>query len=403
MKPITLSLLALVALTGGFSATGAQAPTPPPAPAEAPVSADTLAQWLGPVALYPDPLLAQVLTGATHPADLVLAEHYLGTGGDPSQLDSQPWDPSVKALARYPEVVQLLNQYLGWTAELGRAVLQQGPQVLEGVQQLRAQALALGNLQCTPQVNVLTDDGAIELVPTEPDSLYVPDYEPDIVFAYHPLENPAISFGAALPMGPWMNRDFDWHQGQLLGWDHLYPRPADWWSSRITVLPAIVGPSRQSQPVNRAANPRTRTAHFVMWQTPHVRVVTAQGVASGNWGSVAHLEPQPPPPPACVGPGAPSLIVMPFHSPFAQVVAPLPVPDLPVYAPAIPVGIDDFSTLGYNRGARHGGGGPHRGGSSAHHGHEGHGSGGHSGNHSGGATHSHSPSPGHSGSHSGRR
>jgi hypothetical protein len=108
-----------------------QAPEPPPpplvvAPPPAPVvpmrSAAELDRMLAPIALYPDPLMAQLLPAATLPAQVVLVDRYLREGGDMNQVDAQPWDNSLKALARYPSVVKMLDDNLAWTTDqIGRA------------------------------------------------------------------------------------------------------------------------------------------------------------------------------------------------------------------------------------------------------------------------------------------
>src|SRR5450631_4021238 len=103
----------------------AQTAVPPPMPAYQPLSDAQLDQLLGPIALYPDPLIAQILPASTLPTQIVLADRYVSGGGDPNQIDQQPWDASIKALARYPNVLQWMDQNLDWTTELGQAFLYQ--------------------------------------------------------------------------------------------------------------------------------------------------------------------------------------------------------------------------------------------------------------------------------------
>jgi hypothetical protein len=126
-----------------------------------------LDQLLGPIALYPDPLIAQILPASTVPTQIVLADRYVTAGGDPNQIDQQSWDPSIQALARYPSVLKWMDDYLNWTTELGEAFLNQQTDVMSSVQGLRASANNLGNLQSTPQQQVVTDGGNIEIVPTD--------------------------------------------------------------------------------------------------------------------------------------------------------------------------------------------------------------------------------------------
>ncbi len=178
-----------------------QIPAPPPAP-EAPMrSGADLDQMLGPIALYPDPLIAQMLPAATLPSEIVLADRYINGGGDPNLIDQQPWDPSVKALARYPAVLKWMDDNLAWTTALGQAFLYQQQDVMDSIQRLRAQAQALGNLQSTPQEQVIADNGTIEIVPANPQVIYVPVYQPDLVYFQRPSTAPFISFGVGLALG----------------------------------------------------------------------------------------------------------------------------------------------------------------------------------------------------------
>ena len=203
----------------------------PPAPSAPMRSAAELDRMLAPIALYPDPLLAQLLPAATLPAQVVLADRYLREGGDVNQLDAQPWDNSLKALARYPATVRMLDDNLAWTTDLGQAFLNQPADVMDSIQRLRAQARAMGNLVSTPQQTVVTDDGIIEIVPAAPEVIYVPVYQPDVVYVRPPSEPGRfyVSFGAGLVVGAWLNHDCDWHHHEVIVWHHDAPRPADWW------------------------------------------------------------------------------------------------------------------------------------------------------------------------------
>lgn len=306
MKATALLTVVLGGWVGTILQSRAQEPAPPPAP---PVEAESSAQldnWLGPIALYPDPLLAEVLAAATQPSDIVMADRYLSSGGDPGLIDEQRWDTSVKALARYPGVLKMMDDYLEWTTQLGQALIYQESDVMNEVQLLRAKALALSNLQSSPQVNVITEEGAIEILPTQPDVIYVPGYQPDIIYTQHSTGAASITFGVGFAFGGWMDRDFDWGQRQLLVWDHIYPRPADWWSSRLPT----------PQPGHRAdpdTNPRTRPTHFVVWVVPRVRVVVSGDLAGRGWDPQEfYAAPWIEPPPNSQ-PESPSLIVLPFQ------------------------------------------------------------------------------------------
>lgn len=208
-----------------------QAPEPPPAPAVPMRSAADLDRMLAPIALYPDPLLAQLLPAATLPTQVVLADRYLREGGDVNQVDVQPWDNSLKALARYPATLRMLDDNLAWTTDLGQAFLNQPADVMDSIQRLRAQAQALGNLLSTPQQTVVVDQGIIEIVPAAPQVIYVPVYQPEVVYVQPP---PApgrfyVSFGPGLLVGAWLNHDCDWHAHEVIVWHQDHPRPADWW------------------------------------------------------------------------------------------------------------------------------------------------------------------------------
>ena len=130
----------------------AQAPpspvAPPPAAAESAPSKlppEALNQLLAPIALYPDALVALILPASTVPSDLVLAARYISSNGDPAQIANQPWDDSVKSLARYPDVVKWMDQNLEWTTQVGDAFLNQPADVMNTIQQLRATGNRRGN------------------------------------------------------------------------------------------------------------------------------------------------------------------------------------------------------------------------------------------------------------------
>jgi hypothetical protein len=174
-------------------------------------SPEQLDQMLGPIALYPDPLIALILPASTVPSDLTLAASYLATNGAPGGIDAQPWDPSVKALARYPDVVKWLNDNLDWTQALGAAFAQQPTDVMKSIQQLRAQARAAGTLVDTPQQQIDLEGDDIRIVPARPDTIYVPEYDPTIVYET-PVgyAGPFVTFGVGYPVGAWLGYQCDW-------------------------------------------------------------------------------------------------------------------------------------------------------------------------------------------------
>lgn len=230
MKRFSISV-GLMAVCLLISMSGlAQAPVPPPMPPGQLLAAPDLDQLLGPIALYPDPLLSELLPASTLPSQIVLADRYIQGGGDPGMIDAQPWDDAVKSMAHYPAVLKWLDDNLAWTTTVGQAFENQPQDVMDSIQRLRAEAMALGNLQSTPQEQVVTDDdGSIEIVPPNTDDMYVPEYDPATVYSQGGY---VLAFGLALPLGIWLHTDFDWHNHHVFVWDHNHPRPADWWTRR---------------------------------------------------------------------------------------------------------------------------------------------------------------------------
>jgi hypothetical protein len=181
---------------------------------------------LGPIALYPDPLIGLILPSATVPSQVVLANRYVSGGGDPNEIAVQPWDPGVQGLAHYPAVLSWMDENLAWTTELGEAFANQQSAVMDSIQRLRARAQALGNLQSTPQENVAEDDGVIDIDPADPDDIYVPVYQPDLIY-YQP--GAYCTFGIGFAIGVWLGFDWDWRNHHLIRWGQGHVRPPDWW------------------------------------------------------------------------------------------------------------------------------------------------------------------------------
>ena len=215
----------------------AQAPPSPVAPPQAAAESapsklppEALNHLLAPIALYPDALVALILPASTVPSDLVLAARYISSNGDPAQIVNQPWDDSVKSLARYPDVVKWMDQNLEWTTQVGDAFLNQPADVMNTIQQLRAQAIAAGTLVDCPQQRVVKETDCIRIVPAEPDLIYVPQYDPEVVYAqpYEPYLGPALSFGIGFAVGSWLNYDCDWPRRKVCVGD-WNPRWRDDW------------------------------------------------------------------------------------------------------------------------------------------------------------------------------
>jgi hypothetical protein len=187
---------------------------------------------VGPIALYPDPLVALILPASTVPGDITDASSYLVQYGDPSRIDSQPWDPSVRALAHYPTVVTWMAQNIAWTQALGSAFLASPSDVMNSIQSLRARARANGALVSNPQQQVVEADSDIEILPAQPDYVYVPSYDPDVVFAdgyYGGYDGPFFNYGPAYPAGIWLSYSFDWRRHRVWQGDRDDWHPHEGW------------------------------------------------------------------------------------------------------------------------------------------------------------------------------
>lgn len=206
-----------------------------------PYTSAELDELLGPIALYPDPLLAQVLLAATYPEQLESA--YQGQYSM-AALETQPWDMSVRAVARYPEALQMMATNINWTTAVGQAYVDQPGDVARSIQRLRAQARRLGHLYSTTQQTVAVTDGYISIVPAQPRYIYVPRYDSGIVYLYPRTTYPrAFTFGAGLLIGAWLSNAFDWNRGRVYhhgwrggGWIGR-SRPYVRWSDRRYVNP----------------------------------------------------------------------------------------------------------------------------------------------------------------------
>ena len=272
MRSLFNTAVLLCVFTGAVLSVRAQEAVPPPMPAYQPLSDAQLDQLLGPIALYPDPLIAQILPASTFPTEIVMADRYVSGGGDPGQVDQQPWDPSVQALARYPNVLQWMDQNLDWTTELGQAFLNQQSDVMDSIQRLRQTAYNLGNLQSTPQEQVINDGGYIEIVPVDPQVIYVPVYQPAQVYYIAASGGPFISFGVGCTIGPWLDCDFDWGHHDIIVWSRDHPRPPNWWHE-----PSLHRDTGQATIWRFQNNPRTITVNRGDrgWGIPNNPVVVA--------------------------------------------------------------------------------------------------------------------------------
>ena len=195
-----------------------------------------LEQLVAPIALYPDQMVAQILAASTYPAQIVEANRFLQQNASlkgealAQAVDPQTWDPSVKALTQFPEILSMMDRNLSWTSSLGEAYLNNSQSVMDAVQQMRQRAQAAGNLKSTPEQAVTTAGQTIEIQPVSPDVVYIPQYDPWLVYgapitfwpgwvdypALYPV-GPGLVFGVGIGIG--FLGGFGW------GWHHWSP---DW-------------------------------------------------------------------------------------------------------------------------------------------------------------------------------
>ena len=177
-------------------------------------SAEELEKLVGRIALYPDDLVAIILPAATNPLQLVQADRFLDKRkADPKLPVDEKWDDAVKSLLNYPEVVKSMSADLDWTAELGEAVVEDQGDVLEAIQVFRRKTQAAGNLNTDAKQTVVVEKEVIKIVPSDPQVIYVPQYNPTTVvvyggyssWGYYPAPYPVYYYpyppGAALATG----------------------------------------------------------------------------------------------------------------------------------------------------------------------------------------------------------
>jgi uncharacterized membrane protein YgcG len=240
-RVLTLLVSGSLVLAGGCATVAPQAETAPPVQAEPQPSGATaqvaqqspaeLDQLVAPIALYPDALVAQILAGATYPTQVVEAQRWLQQHPDQKgdalakAIDPQSWDPSVKALTQFPAVLSMMDQNLSWTSSLGDAYVNGQQNVLDAVQVMRQRAQQAGNLKSTQQETVTTQGQTIVIEPANPQVVYVPEYDPWVVYgaplAFYPdwigvpglyVDGPGIGFGLGIGIGVFAG--FGW------GWNH---------------------------------------------------------------------------------------------------------------------------------------------------------------------------------------
>lgn len=205
---LSISLSCLLVITAApFDAGGEQSAPTGYSGQGAPLSADALQQLVAPIALYPDALVAQVLGAATFPDQVANAGNWLHqnsqlTGAALMQaVDTQTWEPSVKALTQFPSVLDNLAKNLSWTSALGEAYNTQPADVMSAIQVLRVKAQAAGNLKSGSQITVVQQSPQVIVIqPTNPQVVYVPQYNPTVVYGT-PYVTPGYSTAAVVTTG----------------------------------------------------------------------------------------------------------------------------------------------------------------------------------------------------------
>src|SRR5271165_6316051 len=242
MRGVRVIVFAVVLAAGNCLA---QVTAPQPAKAAMPsdmaplIAPDQLDSLVAPVALYPDPLLAQVLAAATYPLEIIQLQQWLTKNPglkDQALADAllkQPWDPSVEALAATPDLVKRLADDIQWTTDLGNAFLAQQSDVMDAVQRMRKTAMDKNALKTTEQqvvqTKVVETKTVVIIEPANPQVVYVPTYSPVVVwgppiYPYPPIYYPppppvgslVLAFGVGVAMGAWWGGGGGW--GWNCGW-----------------------------------------------------------------------------------------------------------------------------------------------------------------------------------------
>ena len=218
----------------------------------APMSASELQALVAPIALYPDQLVAQILSAATFPDQVAIADYWLHQNLNLSgatltkTVEHQSWDASVKALTEFPSVLDNMAKNLSWTSSLGEAYHNQPSEVMGAIQVLRAKAKAAGNLKSTPQMTVVQQGPQTILIePANPQVVYVPEYNPAVIYGtpyvvpgYTAAEAAAagvLGFGAGVAVGAatgsgwgWNSWNTDWNHGAVVYNHNTYYGNAAW-------------------------------------------------------------------------------------------------------------------------------------------------------------------------------
>jgi len=268
MKIQLLALFSLGALALAPLPASANDPSPVPAEASRVRSAAQLDELLGPIALFPDPLVALILPAAANSSDVVLAARFRRNGGNPVDIDAKPWDQSVRALAHYPEVLDWLDDHLDWMIELGDVFAAQPADVMNAIQRLRSLARAAGTLTSTAEQRIEEEDGKIVIVPARSEMIYVPSYDPEVVYLQRSYVgyDPLITFGVGFAIGSWMSFDCDWWNHRLWIGDCYRPwHLGRGWRQPHYAPPVIVGHLPVWRPWGPPARFRAHARPPMMW------------------------------------------------------------------------------------------------------------------------------------------
>ncbi|UCG31635.1 MAG: DUF3300 domain-containing protein [Phycisphaerales bacterium] len=183
---------------------------------------EELEDLVGPIALYPDALIAQILPASAYPLEVVQAWRDLeqmGGTADEETIKGLDYDPAVLALMHYPEVLKMMNEDLDWTMALGDAVVADQEAVMSAIQRFRALVKDAGNLETNEQITIIEERieerEIIRIVPSNPEVIYVPYYSPStVVVRYEYRTDPLITFTSGLVVGAWLGYGCDWRYGR---------------------------------------------------------------------------------------------------------------------------------------------------------------------------------------------
>jgi len=245
-----------IMIATAFAQTNVAPPAVPTAPpsAQAKRSAADLEKLVAPIALYPDPLIATLLPASAYPLEVVQAARFVKDTNNIAKLDAQPWDPNVKEVAHFPDVIAQMSDNIEWMNDLGDAFVNQPKELMDAVQTMRSKAQASGSLKTTPeqvvvvtnsfttnvveQKTVIVTNQVVQIQPAQPEVIYVPQYNPTVVYAGYPVAYPGyyyppassvaaasvVSFGVGIAVGAIAANNCDWHGGGV----YVGPRGGVW-------------------------------------------------------------------------------------------------------------------------------------------------------------------------------